>query len=171
MYFQTETDVASPIDFTTIKTWIDDHRPIMVASTQHASVIAGYCVESTIDEAQEEWFFVYDPIAGPLMVKASDVIETSIGYWATQPVENVGTTFDQAQLEASKFVRGDEGGIWSDWDGDGVVDFDEALRFSTSPFCSVTAPDGTSDLAAIQDGSYPQPWKPWNPWLSCPWPN
>jgi len=168
MYFQYVDVETSPIDFTGIKTWIDGHRPVMVASTQHASVIAGYCVESMTGEAQEEWLLVYDPIAGPLIVKASDVIATSIGYWATQPVENVVGTFDQAQLRASKYVRGDEGGIWSDWDGDGIVDFDEALRFSTSPFCSVTTPDGMSDLAVIQDESYPQPWAPWDPWLSCP---
>jgi hypothetical protein len=171
LYFQTHDDVS--VDFSQIKKWIDGHRPIMVARPGHASVVAGYCVEDTTDEAQEEWLFVYDPITGPILAKASAIVESAEGFWATPPVDNVDSS-GHGQIMASKNVRGDEGGVWNDWDQDGIVDFDEALRFATSPFCKVTNPDGPSDWAALQLATETSPfpsilWKPWDPWMVCPW--
>jgi hypothetical protein len=165
---------ASAVDFSQIKTWIEGHRPIMVARPGHASVIAGYCVDETTTEAQEEWLFVYDPVTGPILAKATAITEIAKGFWATPPVENVDC-FDRAQARASKNVRGDEGGVWNDWDQDGIVDFDEALRFGTSPFCKVTNPDLLSDWAWLQlsaaASSFPPiVWTPWDPWMVCPWP-
>jgi hypothetical protein len=98
----------------------------------HMRVIAGYCQNAG---AHPYWVYVFDPKIGPYAQTFDSWYGTSAGNWigpATtgpwSPVPLPGVIPDR--------VRWDESGVWSDWDKDGLMDFDEIRRFGLCPFHS-----------------------------------
>lgn len=121
---------------------IDERRPILATTTNHAWVIVGYG-----EDPRGKYFTVNDPAYGQYD-------------WLAVPVEGV----DDADLysppgggiSTSFFIpdgargRSDEPEVSRDSDGDGVMDFDETQRFRTNPRAKDTDSDGVDDKQDIR---------------------
>jgi hypothetical protein len=101
--------------FQQIKDFINADRPIMFRNPGHMMVINGY--QETL--AGEQFIHVLDPDQPPNFERwqAYDT-QTIDGYW---PGPTSGT------------AKSDEAGVSTDSDGDGIVDFDEVVRFNLDP--------------------------------------
>jgi len=126
------TFIQAKPTFSEIKQWIDEGRPIIRAhrvdpKTQHATVLNGY-------EVNGEKVHIIDPLTA---------IETIESY-ATLSVDKVWVP------PANATARSDEPDIWLDSDHDGVMDFDEQVRFKTDPNNSDTDKDKIPDKIEIR---------------------
>jgi hypothetical protein len=123
--------------FTEIRGWLDDDRPILTATAVHMRVLSGYCVDA--DEV--EWVQLMDPETGPpegLYVTYDSWKEGSYHELWLAPTNAPG-------------ARTDEASVWSDTDGDGVMDFDEKRRFATNRFARDSDNDGVADKNDIRE--------------------
>ena len=109
--------------FSQIKDYIEADRPIMFRRPGHMMVINGYRETSSGDQ----FIHVLDPDQPPDFERWQDYSTQTIdGYW---PGPAVGT------------ARSEEPGVGTDSDNDGIMDFDETMRFFTNPF----NPDSDND--------------------------
>lgn len=118
--------------FTQIQNWIDANRPIMrFDGVSHQTVIGGYRVLSgNIEQVR-----VFDPWSG-----------TS---W--QNYSNVPIYCYYVPPASCPNVRSDEPGISTDSDGDGIMDWDEQVRFQTSPILADSDEDWVQDKADLRE--------------------
>ncbi len=101
--------------FAQIRGWIDANRPIMFRRPGHMMVINGY--RETADG--DQYIHVLDPDQPPDFERWQDYDSQTIeGYWVG-PASGTG--------------RVDESSVWTDSDGDGIMDFDEVIRFQLDP--------------------------------------
>jgi hypothetical protein len=103
-------DYAKPT-FNQVKGWIDGGRPVMRFFNGHQTVIGGY--RTLADSTQQ--IRLFDPWSGTTWENYSSL---SITCYYVAPA-------------SAPDVRSDEPAIWSDADGDGVMDWDEQNRFHT----------------------------------------
>lgn len=135
------TFMRSTPAFQDIRQWIDAEQPIMTEARtgdiNHARVLAGYCEdqEAPVGSAWRDWVFIFDPKTGPRAEPFVSWRRTAIGTWVAPPI-GAWQPFD---------VERDSSDIWNDYDNDGLMDFDEIWRFSTSPFNLDTSGDGVGD--------------------------
>jgi len=118
-------NTSSKPSFAQIRTWIDAGRPIMRFHGGHQTVIGGY---RTLGDGTQQ-VRLFDPWSAVTWENYSGV---NITCWYVPPAAAPG-------------VRSDEPGIWTDADGDGVMDWDEQNRFYTQ----ATSADSDSDW--VQD--------------------
>jgi hypothetical protein len=127
--------------FAQVKTWIDAGRPIMRSDgISHMTVIGGY--RTFTNGFQQVRHF--DPWSGLSWVTLDSL---PFGCHYVPPASAPG-------------VRSDESSIWTDSDNDGIMDWDEQVRFSTNPYDTDTDGDLIKDKADMRsyvfkpDGSY-----------------
>lgn len=111
--------------FAQVRGWIDASRPVMRFHGGHQTVIGGY---RTLGDGTQQ-VRLFDP-------------------WSATTWENYNTlniTCYYVPPASAPGVRSDEPGIWTDADGDGIMDWDEQFRF----FTSAVSPD--SDMDWVQD--------------------
>jgi hypothetical protein len=116
-------------DFSEIKYWIDDNRPVITLSPENLiTLIDGYDMNG-----QRIWLI--DPLNGTRSLV---------------PYDSFGV--DQAFLPVGDNItaRSDEPTMWMDSDHDGVVDFDEINRFHTDPYNNDTYGLGINDKTMIE---------------------
>ena len=111
--------------FAQVRNWIDAGRPIMRFHSGHQTVIGGY---RTLGDGTQQ-VRLFDP--------------WSAVTWETYSGVNI--TCYYVPPAAAPGVRSDEPGIWTDADGDGMMDWDEQNRFYTQ----ATSPDSDEDW--VQD--------------------
>lgn len=117
--------------FADVRTWIDANRPIMFRNPGHMMVIDGY----RETEGGDQFLHVLDPDQPPDFERWQDYdTQTISGYW-------VGPAGGPANGQS----REDEASVWTDSDGDGIMNFDEVTRFSLDPY------DADSDGDWVQD--------------------
>ena len=115
--------------FQQIKDLIDGGRPLMWSLNNHATVIAGYRVQNGENQLR-----VLDPWSGP----SWQVYNFQVNSWMAAPV-------------TAPNVRSDEATISSDGDGDGIVDFDELIRFPTLLSYPDSDGDGQQDKVDMRE--------------------
>ncbi len=127
--------------FDQIKGWIDDDRPIMFRRPGHIMVIDGYR-----KNAAGKFIHVLDPDQPPDLERWQDYSTQTIdGYW---PGPATGS------------ARVDESSMWTDSDSDGIMDFDETVRFHLDPYDPDTDGDWVNDKQDMReyvfdtDGNY-----------------
>ena len=130
--------------FGQIKQWIDDDRPILIVERHpdylHSVVISGY---------REEFLFDYVTRIDPKTATSSEI------KWTT--TWNI-VEFHVAPAGVTPFSQ--EVSIHQDTDDDGIVDFDEEVRFKTNPNNQDSDADGVPDKSDIRayvfdmDGNY-----------------
>ena len=140
---------AAPPPFVRVTSAIDQGMPVMTGTLEaighHMRVLAGYCVDKEPSQplAMREWVYLYDPASGPRMETFDSWSATSGKTWFAPPIEDWGPNL----------VRSDEPGMWRDRDGDGLMDFDERFRFTTSEYRldsdGTGVPDGAKDLTGL----------------------
>jgi len=127
------TYIESKPSLTQIKQWIDEGRPILRTHkydhTGHATVIDGYT---------DDQIHVIDPWTANESLISYDALNVT-EVWV--PPSNAT-------------ARSDEPTIWKDSDNDGVVDFDEQVRFHTNPYNPDSDGDGISDKVEIRSYTY-----------------
>lgn len=130
------TSIATPggkPTFTQIKDYINADRPIMFRRPGHMMVINGYRETITGDQ----FIHVLDPDQPPDFERWQEYATQDIdGYW---PGPLTGS------------ARSDEASVWTDSDLDGIMDFDEALRFSTSPYSADSDDDWVPDKQDMRE--------------------
>ena len=113
--------------FAEIRAWIDADRPVMFRRPGHMMVINGY----RVDADGVEFIHVLDPDQPPDFERWQEYdTQTIEGYWPG-PASGTGRT--------------DEASVWTDSDGDGIMDFDEVVRFNLDPFSPDTDGDWVQD--------------------------
>ena len=118
--------------FSDIKTWIDANRPIMFRRPGHMMVMDGYKV---VDG--EEYIHVLDPDQPPDFERWQEYDSQNIdGYWVG-PASGTG--------------RKDEASVSTDSDGDGIMDFDETVRFGLDPYDADTDDDWVPDKRDMRE--------------------
>lgn len=118
--------------FNQIKGWIDANRPIMFRRPGHIMVIDGYR-----DNASGQFMHVLDPDQPPDLERWQDYSTQTIeGYWVG-PASGTG--------------RADETSVWADSDGDGIMDFDETVRFNLDPYDPDTDGDWVADKRDMRE--------------------
>lgn len=131
--------------FEQIKQWIDAGRPIMARIPGHIQVIDGYqedngyslihVLDPTFDKDVMQNYGEHDTagiFVGPAKSGAPNVRSDEAGIWENPPV------YGTPKIP----------GIPKDSDKDGIIDFDELVRFQTNPYL----PDGKdSDYDGIED--------------------
>ncbi len=123
---------ASKPAFSQIKGWIDANRPVMFRRPGHIMVIDGYR-----DNASGQFIHVLDPDQPPDLERWQDYnTQTIEGYWPG-PASGVG--------------RADETSVWTDSDGDGIMDFDESVRFNLDPYDPDTDGDWVNDKQDMRE--------------------
>jgi hypothetical protein len=118
-------------DFSDIKYWIDDNRPVITESPAIPyliTVIDGYDMNG-----QRVW--VIDPLNGTRSLV---------------PYDSFGVNQAWLPVGDNMTARSDEPTIWMDSDHDGVVDFDEINRFHTDPYNNDTYGLGINDKTIIE---------------------
>jgi Mg-chelatase subunit ChlD len=119
--------------FNDIKNWIDDDRPIMFRRPGHLMVMDGYR-----EDNGDQYIHILDPDQPPDCWRWQDYsTQDMFGYWPG-PVSAPG-------------VRSDEASVSTDTDGDGIVDFDEVYRFSTSSANSDSDGDWVDDKQDMRE--------------------
>ncbi len=118
--------------FAQVTGWIDASRPIMRFFNGHQTVIGGY--RTLADSTQQ--IRLFDPWSGTTWQNYSSL---SITCYYVPPVP------------ASVSPRSDEPGIWTDADGDGVMDWDEQNRFHTMPAYADSDDDWVQDKQDLRE--------------------
>ncbi|MCK4654628.1 MAG: PKD domain-containing protein [Candidatus Cloacimonetes bacterium] len=124
--------------FNMIKSFIDAGYPIMArkydAGTGDSQMQLVYGYQEIV---VTKFVYILDPIAGDLgMVEYNQWSGETQGVWI---------------CPASAAPRADEAGIWTDTDGDELVDFDEQVRFGTNINNVDSDGDGVNDLNDIRE--------------------
>lgn len=117
--------------FAQIRGWIDANRPIMRFFNGHQTVIGGY---RTLTDSTEQ-IRLFDP-------------------WSGTTWENYNTLSIRCYYVApasAPDVRSDEPAIWSDSDGDGIMDWDEQVRFHTQAAYADSDDDWVPDKADLRE--------------------
>ncbi|RME65622.1 MAG: hypothetical protein D6790_01575, partial [Caldilineae bacterium] len=118
--------------FSNIKSWIDANRPIMFRNPGHMMVIDGYK-----ETGGKQYIHVLDPDQPPDLERWQDYSTQTIdGYWVG-PASGTG--------------RADEASVSTDSDGDGIMDFDETVRFSLDPYDADTDGDWVPDKKDMRE--------------------
>lgn len=113
--------------FAQVRGWLDANRPIMTRTPGHLRTMNGY----RVDNNNVEWVHILDPWTGPR--------------WETFATWDGGDRGTWVGPVSAPTVLSDEPGVWNDSDADGVMDFDEQIRFLTGRF------DIDSDNDDVQD--------------------
>jgi hypothetical protein len=130
----TITAIGGKPTFNQIKTWINEGRAIMMRNPGHMMALIGYreCPDGS------QWLRINDPWDAPR--------------WQDYSTQNMdGVWPGPAGAGGAPNVRSDEESIWRDSDGDGVIDFDETVRFGTDPNNSDSDGDGVLDKADVRE--------------------
>lgn len=125
-------DLPNPT-FTQLRTWLDADRPIMTRTPGHLRTMNGYI----IDDDSEEWVQILDPWSGSRWETYTSWEGAARGTW-------VGPV-------SAPNARDDESSIWTDTDNDGVMDFDEQIRFLTGRFDKDSDNDDVHDKNDIRE--------------------
>ena len=141
-------------EFKDIKGWLDENRPIMIRRTNylgmkdnfHISLIDAYRIKPD----GEVEIRILDPLLRPEKSPKEG--------WRKYPIP-VPMSSDKIQIIEGVWVgpvsapnaREDERSIWTDSDGDGVMDFDEQNRFFTGIFDTDSDDDGVNDKNDIRE--------------------
>ena len=109
--------------FSDVRTWIDAGRPILIVENNdgHSVVLDGYDTNGNLAHRVDPW--------------------TSTASWISYASWNIS----EYHCPAIATPRSDEATFSADSDNDGVTDFDEANRFSTSPNDSDADDDWVTD--------------------------
>jgi hypothetical protein len=99
--------------FAQVQGWIDNSRPIMRFHGGHQTVIGGY---RTLSGGTQQ-IRLFDPWSGTT--------------WENYNTLNITCYYVPPVPASVTSVRSDEPGIWTDADGDGIMDWDEQNRFHT----------------------------------------
>ena len=133
----TYTTPGGKPSFATVKAAIDANQPVMFRRPGHMMVIDGY--RETAGGAQ--FLHVLDPDQPPDFERWQDYTTQSIdGYW-------LGPTGGPG----SGVARTDESSMWLDTDGDGIMNFDEVLRFDLDPFDADSDGDWVPDKKDMRE--------------------
>lgn len=127
-------DSTSKPSFAQVRAWIDAGRPIMRFFNGHQTVIGGY---RTLGDGTEQ-IRLFDPWTAATWENYSGV---SIRCWYVPPAAAPG-------------VRSDEPGIWADADADGIMDWDEQVRFGTDPAAADTDSDWVQDKQDLREAVF-----------------
>lgn len=123
--------------FANVKTWINANRPIMFRNPGHMMVIDGY----RETDGGDQYLHILDPDQPPDFERWQDYdTQTINGYW-------VGPTGGPANGQS----RHDESSVWTDSDGDGIMNFDEVTRFSLDPYDVDTDGDWVADKKDMRE--------------------
>jgi len=123
--------------FADVRAWIDANRPIMFRNPGHMMVINGY--RETADG--DQFLHILDPDQPPDFERWQDYdTQTIAGYW-------VGPTGGPANGQSRK----DESSVWTDSDGDGIMNFDELTRFSLDPYDTDSDGDWVPDKQDMRE--------------------
>lgn len=122
--------------FAEVQGWIDNNQPFMTVVNAHMRVLNGYL----IDDANEEWVHIMDPWLGPRWETYDTWANGNWGVWV-------------GPLSAPN-AREDEPSISVDLDNDGVMDFDEQIRFGTGRLDVDSDNDGVNDKEDIYEYVY-----------------
>ncbi|MBN1596048.1 VWA domain-containing protein, partial [candidate division FCPU426 bacterium] len=135
---ETITDFYDNVDptFNELKGFLDANRPIMTRRPGHLRTMNGYREE----DDGTQWVHILDPGSGPRW----ETYATWQG--GAEPAEGVWV----GPVSAPN-VRSDEPEIWADSDNDGVMDFDEMIRFGTGRFDTDSDNDGVNDKEDIYE--------------------
>lgn len=131
-------DTPNP-SFSDLKGWLDASRPIMTRRPGHLRTMNGY----REDDDGTEWVHILDPWSGPrweTYTTWDSGANPALGTW-------VGPVSAPNALE-------DEDSIWQDSDNDGVMDFDEQIRFATGQFDTDSDNDDVDDKEDIYEYVY-----------------
>jgi Mg-chelatase subunit ChlD len=129
---------TTTIPFADIKTWIDAGRPLMVIKPGHVMVIDGYRT-GAIDQVH-----LLDPWSAASWKPMTD----------TGSIQKINWVAVYPAPGTPPAPRSDEASVWTDTDGDGVYDFDEARRFHTDPLEPDTDGDWVPDKDDIEETVY-----------------
>ena len=133
----TYTTPGGKPSFATVKAAIDANQPVMFRRPGHMMVIDGY--RETAGGAQ--FLHVLDPDQPPDFERWQDYTTQSIdGYW-----------LGPAGGPGSGVARTDESSMWLDTDGDGIMNFDEVLRFDLDPFDADSDGDWVPDKKDMRE--------------------
>jgi hypothetical protein len=132
--------------FAQIKDWIDKQQPFAAAWSGHYRVIDGYRSDASgmYVHVQDPWPLT-EPEEPDKWIPYSSIPS---GWAASVPPS-------PEDLEPG-MIKSDEDEVWTDTDGDGIVDFDEIQRFKTDLNNPDTDGDGIWDKIEIQ--SYLHNW-------------
>lgn len=123
--------------FATVKAAIDAQQPIMFRRPGHMMVIDGY--RETAGGGQ--FLHILDPDQPPDFERWQDYSTQGIdGYW-------IGRTGGPA----TGVARTDENSMWTDTDGDGIMNFDEVLRFGLNPLAADSDGDWVTDKKDMRE--------------------
>ena len=118
--------------FANVQTYINASRPIMRFYNGHQTVIGGY---RTLGDGTQQ-IRLFDPWSGKT--------------WENYSSLNI-TCYYVPPAPASVTPRSDEPGIWSDADGDGVMDWDEQNRFHTMATYADSDDDWVQDKQDLRE--------------------
>jgi hypothetical protein len=119
--------------FGQVQGWIDASRPIMRFFSGHQTVIGGY---RTLGDGTQQ-IRLFDPWSGTTWENYNTL---SITCYYVPPVPASVTS-----------PRSDEPGIWTDADGDGVMDWDEQNRFHTMATYADSDDDWVRDKQDVRE--------------------
>ncbi|MHC4168093.1 MAG: choice-of-anchor X domain-containing protein [Planctomycetota bacterium] len=105
-------DTPNP-SFNDLKSWLNASRPIMTRRPGHLRTMNGYME----DDDGTEWVHILDPWSGPR--------------WETYTVWNAAARGTWVGPVSAPNALEDEASIANDTDHDGIMDFDEQIRFAT----------------------------------------
>jgi len=117
--------------FAQVQGWIDAGRPVMRFNSGHQTVLGGY---RTLGDGTQQ-IRLFDPWSGTT--------------WENYSTLNI--TCYYVPPAAAPNVRSDEPGIWTDSDGDGIMDWDEQVRFHTQSAAQDTDSDWVKDKQDIRE--------------------
>ncbi|MEZ4640395.1 MAG: VWA domain-containing protein [Caldilineaceae bacterium] len=119
--------------FQQIRDAIDADRPIMFRNPGHMMIMDGYRETAGGDQ----FIHVLDPDQPPDFERWQDYdTQTIDGYWIG-PASGTG--------------RVDEASMWTDSDGDGIMNFDESRRFNLDPYDDDTDGDWVNDKKDMRE--------------------
>jgi hypothetical protein len=132
-----------------IESWTVDGRPLMIRRSGHYQVVNGYCEETAANEIGETttvpWVHVLDPMLLPAWQRLSNWYAGVYEIWVGPHQEMLN------ELPTYTGPRSDESEMWTDYDGDGIMDFDEQNRFACDHQVYDTDYDKVPDKNDIRD--------------------